>query len=114
MPIPILFDFAAVHVIGDRAAEIDIRIDFVFTDHDSTWTMRVARGVLNARAGASERPALTVTGPKSALTSVLLEPGSAEKLAAAAAITLTGDAAALRTLAGVYDTFDASFPIVTP
>lgn len=114
MPIPILFDFAAVHVIGARAAEIDIRLDFVFTDHDSTWTMRVARGVLNAREGASVRPDSTVTGPKSALTSVLLEPGSAEKLAAAGAVTLTGDAATLRTLAGVYDTFDASFPIITP
>ena len=80
------FDFAAVHLIGDKAIEADLRIDFTFTDLNETWTAWVRRGVLNARSGASpdaaragrppsarappqvslSRPArssLTVTGP---------------------------------------------------
>ena len=66
MPLDILFDFAAVHVIGDKAADTDVRIDFTFTDLDETWTVWVKRGVLNARRGASPDTQLTVSGPKAA------------------------------------------------
>lgn len=38
MPIGILFDFAAVHLIGEKAAAADLRADFTFTDLDETWT----------------------------------------------------------------------------
>jgi alkyl sulfatase BDS1-like metallo-beta-lactamase superfamily hydrolase len=55
MPVHILFDFAAVHVIGEEAAKVDLRIDFTFTDLDQTWTMWVKRGVLNARASGSPK-----------------------------------------------------------
>lgn len=72
MPIDILFDFAAVHVIGDQAAKADLRIDFTFTDLDETWTVWVRRGVLNARSGASPDTQLTVSGPKAALVGVVL------------------------------------------
>ena len=56
MPIDILFDFAAVHVIGDQAAQADLRIDFTFTDLDETWTAWVKRGVLNARQAPPPTP----------------------------------------------------------
>ena len=77
MPIDSLFDFAAVHVIGDQAAKIDLRIGFTFTDLDETWTVWVNRGVLNARRGASPDPQLTVAGPKAALVGVALQPAAA-------------------------------------
>jgi len=114
MPLDILFDFAAVHVIGDKAAGVDVRIDFVFTDHDETWNMWVRRGVLNARKGASESPQLTVSGPKAALVGALLQPAVAEQLASGGTITLDGDTSVLQSLAGVMDTFDPNFDIVTP
>ncbi|MGW1991768.1 alkyl/aryl-sulfatase [Embleya sp. NPDC001921] len=114
MPIDILFDFVAVHVIGDKAADADLRIDFHFTDLDRTWTMWVRRGVLNARPGASPDAALTVTGPKPALVATLLEPDSAHALADSGTITLTGDKSLLPSLASLLDTFDPNFPIVTP
>jgi alkyl sulfatase BDS1-like metallo-beta-lactamase superfamily hydrolase len=60
MPIDILFDFAAVHVIGTEAAKADIHVDFAFPDLNETWTMWIKRGVLNARKGASSDPQLTV------------------------------------------------------
>jgi alkyl sulfatase BDS1-like metallo-beta-lactamase superfamily hydrolase len=114
MPVDILFDYAAVHVIGEKAADVDLRIDFRFTDLDETWTMRVARGVLNARRGASPDARLTVAGPKAALVPALLRPASAGQLAAAGQITLDGDGAALEALAGLLDAFDPNFAIVTP
>jgi alkyl sulfatase BDS1-like metallo-beta-lactamase superfamily hydrolase len=49
MPIDILFDFAAVHVVGPAAAKAHVPIDFAFTDPEETSTMWVGRGVLNAR-----------------------------------------------------------------
>ncbi|GAA2120764.1 hypothetical protein GCM10009759_69890 [Kitasatospora saccharophila] len=113
MPIDILFDFAAVHVIGDKAATADLRIDFRFTDVGETWTMRIARGVLNARRGTSPDARLTVAGPKAALVGVLLEPATAGPLAQAGKITLGGDELALQSLAGLLDEFDPNFAVVT-
>lgn len=114
MPVDILFDFAAVHLIGDKAAMVDLRIDFHFTDLDETWSAWVRHGVLNARRGASPETQLTVSGPKAALVGTLLKPASAPKLAAAGRITLDGDETALQTLAGLLDEFDPNFDIVTP
>ncbi|MCQ4210942.1 alkyl/aryl-sulfatase [Streptomyces longispororuber] len=118
MPIGILFDYAAVHLIGDRAAHADLRIDFRFTDApsaaDENWTMWVRRGVLNARRGTSPDAPLTVSGPKAALVGTLLKPASAAQLAQAGKITLDGDATLLDTLGGLLDDFNPDFPVVTP
>ena len=114
MPVDILFDFAAVHVIGDRAVDVDLRIDFEFTDLDETWSVWVKRGVLNARKGAGANPQLTVSGPKAALVGALLQPAGASQLVQAGKIQLSGDEAVLATLGSVIDTFDPSFNIVTP
>ncbi|MEU4709077.1 alkyl sulfatase dimerization domain-containing protein [Nocardia salmonicida] len=114
MPIDLLFDFVSVHVIGEKAADVDLRIMLDFTDHDEQWTMWIRRGVLNARRGRFGDPQLTVSGPKPFLTSVMLKPGAARQLAAGGKITLGGDATVLETLAGILDEFDPAFAIVTP
>ena len=114
MPIDILFDFAAVHVDGVKAENIDLHIDFEFTDLDQTWTVWVKRGVLNARQGASPDTQLTVSGPKAALVGVILKPAAAGQLTQAGHITLNGDLRALTALADVLDEFDPNFNIITP
>ncbi|MGW5317408.1 alkyl/aryl-sulfatase [Nocardia thailandica] len=114
MPMDILFDFVAIHVIGDAAADADLRIAFDFTDVGEQWHLWVRRGVLNARRGVGPEPQLTVTGPKPALIGVLLRPSGAEDLVASGAVTTEGDRSALARLAALLDTFDPAFPIVTP
>jgi len=114
MSIDILFDFAAVHLIGDKASEADIRIDFAFTDLGQTWTVWVRRGVLNARVGASPDTQLTVSGPKAALVGDVLQPAAAEKLSAAGKIQLDGEKSALTEFAGLMDEFDPNLNIITP
>ena len=114
MPLDILFDFAGVHVIGDKAASTDLRIDFTFTDLDQTWTFWIKRGVLNARIGASPDTQLTVSGPKAGLVGVILKPAAAQQAAQAGLIQLDGDASALQDYAAVMDEFDLNFNIVTP
>jgi alkyl sulfatase BDS1-like metallo-beta-lactamase superfamily hydrolase len=114
MPVDILFDFAAVHLIGDKAADVDLRIDFAFADLDQTWTMWIKRGVLNARRGPHPAAQLTVSGPKAALVGAILQPGAASQLAQAGKIQLDGDQSALTRLGGLLDEFDPNFNIVTP
>ncbi len=114
MPLDIAFDFAGVHVIGEKAAVVDVRIDFAFTDIDQTWTVWIQHGVLNARVGVSPHTQLTVSGPKPVLLGVVLKPATAHQLAEAGQIQLDGDASALRTYGSVMDEFDPNFNIVTP
>ncbi|WP_454041703.1 alkyl/aryl-sulfatase [Cellulosimicrobium sp. Marseille-Q8652] len=114
MPVDILFDYAAVHVDGQKAAKADVRFDVEFTDRDETWTVWVANGVLNARPGASADAPLTVRAPKALVAAVLLQPAAVGRLADAGKVTLDGDAAVLDAYASVLDEFDPNFAIVTP
>ncbi|GAA3209854.1 alkyl/aryl-sulfatase [Oerskovia jenensis] len=114
MPIDILFDYAAVHVVGEKAAQVDLRFDLHFTDQDETWTLWVRHGVLNARKGAHPDASLTVSGPKAALAGVLLQPAATARLVDAGTVTLDGEASVLDTYGSVLDTFDPDFAIVTP
>jgi alkyl sulfatase BDS1-like metallo-beta-lactamase superfamily hydrolase len=56
MPADILLDFAAVHVIGEKAAKADLRIDFTFTDLDQTTIPPAARGELHQPEGLKTGP----------------------------------------------------------
>ncbi len=114
MPLDILFDFAAIHIDGEQAAEATLNVDFTFTDEDQTWTVWIQHGVLNARRNASKNAQLTVSGPKAALIGVVLKPMTAEGMATAGTITLDGDSGALTTLAEVMDDFEVNFDIVGP
>jgi alkyl sulfatase BDS1-like metallo-beta-lactamase superfamily hydrolase len=114
MPLDVLFDFAGVHLIGDKAVDTDLRIDFHFTDTNESWTMWVKRGVLNARLGTSTDARVTVSGPKAALVGIVLKPATGQHLADHGDIRLDGDASVLAELAAVMDEFDPNFNIVTP
>jgi alkyl sulfatase BDS1-like metallo-beta-lactamase superfamily hydrolase len=114
MPVELLFDYAAVHVIGERAAEADLRIDFAFTDLDETWSVTVRNGVLNARRGASPKTRLTVRGAKAAVVAAVLQPGAVADAVGGGVLELDGDETALDDYAALLDTFDPSFPIGTP
>ena len=118
MPVPLLFDFAAVHIIGERAADVDIRINFSFTGTGTgtgeQWTMWVRNGVLNARPKHAPNADLSVSGDRVAITMLLLVPGQATTLIAAGALTVDGDTGVLDTYAAITDKFDRGFNMVTP
>ncbi len=114
MPIDLLFDFMAVHVIGDKAAAIDIRLNVTFDDTGDEWTMWIRNGVLNARRGHADEVQLTITGPKADLAALLLQPTQAEYVIGKDALKTEGDLAVLDVLASVIDTFDPYFNISTP
>ncbi|WP_369690852.1 alkyl sulfatase C-terminal domain-containing protein [Nocardia jejuensis] len=39
MPCDHCLGFAAVHVIGDRADDVDVRLNFTLTDTGEQWTL---------------------------------------------------------------------------
>ncbi|MET9211564.1 MULTISPECIES: alkyl/aryl-sulfatase [unclassified Nocardia] len=114
MPVELLFDFLGVHIVGERAAEVDIRINTTFDDIGDEWTMWVRNGVLNARRGHSPEAQLTVTGPKPALAAILLQPKNAAAVIDKYTLSTAGDTGVLDTLATVVEDFDPAFDIVTP
>lgn len=114
MPIDLLFDYAGVHIVGEKADDADISINFTFTDSGQEWTMWIRRAVLNARAGHVPDARLTLAGPKPLLAGVLLQPGKASAVLAGGTVEANGDLTTLDELAAITDTFNPSFNIVTP
>ncbi|MFI2336145.1 alkyl sulfatase C-terminal domain-containing protein [Nocardia rhamnosiphila] len=114
MPIDLLFDYLAVHIIGDRAAAVDIRVNTTFTDTGDGWTMWVRHGVLNARSGHAPDAQLMVPGPKASLAALLLQPKTAREVIEKYSLRTDGDISVLDALAGVVDEFDPHFNIATP
>ena len=114
MPIDILFDFAAVHLDGDKADETDIRIDFAFTDLDQTWTSGSSVAYSTPGWVPRRKPSSPCRGPKSALVGVVLTTWRRGTIRRWRHISSTGDRAVLAEFAGVIDEFDPNFTIVTP
>lgn len=114
MPTDLLFDFAAVHVIGERAADIDIRINITIADTDERWTMWVRNGVLHARPAHADGAELTVSGGKAAIAMLLLAPDRAAGLIVDGSLSADGDPSVVEVYASVLDHFDPAFNLVTP
>jgi alkyl sulfatase BDS1-like metallo-beta-lactamase superfamily hydrolase len=114
MPIDLLFDYIAIHVIGSRAGTADVAINLTFTDGGGDWHMWVRNGVLNARIGHTDTATLTLSGPKAALAALLLEPGNAKVIIGKTGVETDGDVAALEAFASVLDTFNPHFNLATP
>lgn len=115
MPVDLLFDFAAVHIDGPAAADVDLRINFTVEEPvNEDWTMWVRNGVLNARRGHVDGAQLRLTGPKSAIAGILLQPAKAHDLVKAHGVNVDGDLAALDQLAKITVTFDPHFNLITP
>jgi Alkyl sulfatase C-terminal/Alkyl sulfatase dimerisation len=82
MPTELLFDFAAVHVVGERAADVDVRINVTVTggEKDEQWTMWIANGVLNARPAHADDVQATVTGTMPAVVGLLRAAASGRQI----------------------------------
>jgi len=44
-------DFVGVHIIGDKATNVDVRVNLTFQDSGWKWNLWVRNGVHNAREG---------------------------------------------------------------
>ncbi len=103
-----LFDSIAIRVDGPKAWDVQVTIDWVFTDLDERVRMTLANGVLvHGPHTAGDGADLTLTLTKVELLGLLGGAGLA-------GITTSGDPTVLQTVLGVLDHADPDFPIVTP
>jgi alkyl sulfatase BDS1-like metallo-beta-lactamase superfamily hydrolase len=104
-----LFDAVAIRVVGPRAWDEQITIDWRFADVGETRRMTLRNGVLTHRLvdGPPEAADLSVTLTRPQLLGVLLGGGLD-------GIDTDGDVGALARLVAVVEFGGASFPIVTP
>ncbi|WP_040834966.1 alkyl/aryl-sulfatase [Nocardia brevicatena] len=104
-----LFDFLAIRVNGPRAAAEHFRIEWHFTDLDTTIRLTLSNGALvrtpDPRSKAAADLVITLTKPQ------LLELLAGKGLDG---IAHTGDATVLSRLFALLDSPDPAFPIVTP
>lgn len=114
MPIDLLFDYAGVHLVAEKADDVDISVNFSFADTKQDWNMWVRRAVLNARSGRAPDAQLTLTGPKALLAGILLQPGKASAILDSGKVTYDGDVSTLSRFADIMDVFDPNFNIATP
>ncbi len=111
-PTSAFFDLMAVRLNPEAAAGKDIRVNFVFPDRNERIAMTIRNSVLVHEAGVTLADAqANVTLPRPALLALL---GGGGMAAVAGQVRIEGDRAALLAMAGLFDTPDPSFQIVTP
>jgi len=104
-----LFDAVAIRVVGPRAWDEELTIDWRFTDVGETRRMTLRNGVLTHRVVDTSGAAadLSVALTRAQLLGVLLGGGLD-------GMDTEGDVGVLARLVGVVEFGGASFPIVTP
>jgi alkyl sulfatase BDS1-like metallo-beta-lactamase superfamily hydrolase len=103
-----LFDAVGIRIVGSKAWDLALSINWVFTDSDETYWMELSHGALiHYPTDAKHDAQLTVTLTKPQLLK-LLATGSPD------GIDMSGDPSVLIALMGVTDNADPDFPVVTP
>ena len=115
MPLDSYFDLWGVRVNGPKAEGKHIVLNWRFTDTKQDYVLNLENAALTHRSGQqSDQAQATVTLTRKVLDSVTLMETTFEQQLAAGAITVAGDAAKLKELLALLDTFDVAFAIVEP
>lgn len=105
-----LFDSVAISVDGPRAWDLDVALDFTFTDEGRTFRVTLRNGVLvyieKAADPETAQASLSLTKPRP----IALVAGDADS----PGVKITGDSSAFDTLRSVLTAGDPGFDIVTP
>ena len=110
-----LLDAMAIRLNGPRAAEQQLRIDWIVTDPDEQHAITVRNGVLRHRPGSHAPGAeATLVVEREALNQLLLKTADIGELAESGRLRVKGDGVKLGELLGLLDEPDPGFAIVTP
>jgi len=115
MPVERFFDSMASRIIGEKAAETDLRVNFVFTDIDRTFALRIANGVLNYREGAADPDAdVTLKLTRDLWLRLVVGQAGLRELIFGDDLDIDGSRMALMSFFGLLETPQGAFNIVTP
>lgn len=108
-----ILDFVAIRLNGPKAAGRRIAINLSFTDTERGYGLVLENAVLNHMPPVTE-PDVTLTLTRAVLDDALMDAAGLAGLAGSEQVTVEGDAAKLAELAGLLDTFDFWWDVVTP
>jgi alkyl sulfatase BDS1-like metallo-beta-lactamase superfamily hydrolase len=114
IPLDLFFDYMGVRLDAAKAGAAGFTIDWVFTDVGQTHALTLRNQALTHRAGASPKPDATITLTRAVLDAVSLRQVTMADALKAGQVRIEGDAGKVQALFGMLETFEPSFPIVTP
>ncbi len=115
MDIGLLFDYFAIRLNGERAANARIVLNFIFSDSNERYLVELENGSLhNIKGYTAQNPDATITLGREALNDIMLKKTTLTDALNSKSITIDGNQKALAELLGYLDTFDFWFNIVTP
>lgn len=114
MPVDMLFDYLAIRLDSQRAANKIIKMNFDFSDTKEQLGVTIENSVLNYRHHLIEKPDVSLTLTKNDLNKILIYPNQLNKMISDGKIQVKGDPAKVKEFLSLMDTFNFWFNIVTP
>lgn len=109
------FDYLAVHVNGEKAAEAKMVLNFDFGDDGGKYKVELENGVLNHTANVEDANAdATISLSRDALNRIVLKEETLKEATDKGDVKITGNGEKLNELPGYMDKFEFWFNIVTP
>jgi len=115
LPLDLFFDLMAVRLNGPKAAGLNMKINFAFTDTGEKAALHLKHAVLNTRMGQQhEKAVATITLSRADLNRIILKQTSFPALMKEGSVKVDGSLLKLRKFMSLQDDFDYWFNIVTP
>ena len=109
------FDYLAVHINGQKAADAKMVLNFDFGDDGGKYKIELENGVLNHTANVEDTNADATIGlSRDALNRIVLKEETLKEATDKGDVKITGNAEKLNELLGYMDKFEFWFNIVTP
>lgn len=109
------FDYMAVHINGEKAANAHVTLNVDFGDQGGKYKLELENGVLNHTANAqADKADATITLSRDTLDRIVLKEETLQQAKDKGDMKITGDANKLTELLSYMDKFEFWFNIVTP
>lgn len=109
------FDYLAVHINGEKAANAHAVLNFDFGNDGGKYKIELENGVLNHTANSSADNAdATITLSRDTLNKIILKEESLDDAKSKGDVKIAGNADKLNEVLGYMDKFEFWFNIVTP
>ena len=109
------FDYLAIGLDGEKAADVEMTIELEFSDRDEQWLLEISNGVLRYHAERhTDDPTIALRIDRSDFVEVLSGTAKLPKLLRQDRATLDGGLIALARFGGLFERFTPDFEIVAP
>lgn len=115
MQTPVMLDFCAIQVSGEKAAGKEAVVNVHFTDTGERVSLTLKNGVLTPRIGRHEPNAIqTLSIGRGDFVDMMFRGVNLDTLVVQGKATTDGDAGAIRTIISTFEPSDPNFNIVVP